>query len=88
MPINKEVVGAEADSLDWVGVSSSNVAAIAYSDDFARMYVEFTSGKRGVYHHVRRAVFDGWLAAPSKGKYLWHVVRNGGRDDLYPYDPL
>lgn len=87
MAANKTVLRAEADSLDWHGVTSSNVDRVAYSADFARLYVKFKSSLY-VYHDVPPSVFADFLAAPSKGKFVHREIRNNGADDRYPYDPL
>lgn len=93
MAANKQVLLAEADQQEWHSVKSSNVGELAYAEDFSRMYVKFkASGKKPaslyVYHDVPKGVFQGFLSAPSKGKYEYYVIRNGGRDDVYPFDQL
>jgi len=30
-------------------------------------------------------MWRGFLGAPSKGRWVYYVLRNKGRDDLYPY---
>jgi hypothetical protein len=87
------VLLAEAEGLDWHLVTSSNVAAAAYALDFARLYVEFKPhGPRPaalyVYHKVPRGVYEGLVAAPSAGRYVHAVLRNGGRDNVYAYEQL
>lgn len=87
MAANKAVLLAECDAQERHPVNSSNVEWVAYAADFARLYVAF-KGSLYVYHDVGRSTFEAFLAAPSKGKFVYHTVRNGGRDDLYPYDRL
>ena len=79
------VLSAQAESLDWTPVASSNVAAVAYSPDFARLFVRFKSGKRYAYEGVPAGVYQGLVAAPSKGEYVWSILRRKGKDDRYVY---
>lgn len=77
-------LSAEADAADWVPVRSSNVEAVAYVEAFGRMYLRFKSGERYAYK-CPRAVYDGLLAAPSKGQYVFYVVRAKGTDSAFAY---
>ena len=77
------VLRAEADSLDWVRVRSSNVEAAAYSPTFGRMFVRYKGGKTYAYDGVPRGVYEGLLAAPSKGQYVYYVLRAKGTDSVY-----
>lgn len=79
------VLAAEADSLEWVPLKSSNVAAVGYSDTFGRLFVRFKSGQRYAYERVPKAIFEGFRYAPSAGTYLWAVVRAKGTDSQYAY---
>lgn len=79
------VLAAQADSLDWTAVSSSNVQAVAYAADFARLFIRFKSGQRYAYEGVPLGVFQGLLAAPSKGEYVFAIIRRKGTDSVYPY---
>jgi hypothetical protein len=76
--------------LDWVPVSSSNIAAVAYEEmvtpPYRRMWVKFKSGAVYSYDAVPRAIYDGFLAAPSKGEYLYYIIRKRGKDSVYAYD--
>jgi len=77
------VLKAEADSLDWVSVKSSNVSAAAYSPTFGRMFVRFKSGATYAYEKVPRAVFDAFLASSSKGRFVYYEIRAKGTDSVY-----
>ena len=74
----------------WVPVKSTNVAAVKYVSAFATPYlfVRFKSGERYAYHGVPRGVYEGLLSAPSKGQYVYYVIRGKGTDSVYPYDKL
>lgn len=76
--------------LDWVAVSSSNIAAIAYEElptpPYRRLWVRFKSGVVYSYDDVPRAIYDGFLAAPSKGEYLYAIIRRKGKDSEYAYE--
>lgn len=78
------VLAAQADTLDWLPVASSNVRAVAYAADFRRLFIRFDAG-RYAYEGVPPGVFQGLVAAPSKGTYVFYVIRNKGRDDRYVY---
>ena len=61
--------------LEWQGVSSSNVAAVAYSQDFARLWVRFHNGGVYTYHSVPESVYSGLVSAASVGGYLARHVK-------------
>ena len=86
------VLAAQAGSLDWVPVSSSNLEAVAYAADFRRLFVRFKGGDRYAYDDVPGSVWEAFLAAPSKGQFLYDEVRGakgrrnvpaGSLDHLY-----
>ncbi len=76
------------DHVQYVAVTSSNVAAIGYDPSFSRLFVKFLDGSKYAYDRVERSLYDGFLAAESKGNYLWRVIRNKGTDSLYAYHKL
>lgn len=73
------------DQLEWHPVSSSNVREIAYQPDLAYLWVRFKSGGVYLYEQVPPGIWHGFLAVPSKGQYVWAILRNKGKDDRYPY---
>lgn len=73
------VLRAQAADLDWVPVSSSNLRAVAYARDFRRLFVSFKGGGLYAYEDVPEGVYQGLLAAPSKGEYLHAVIKRGSR---------
>lgn len=83
-----------ADSADWVPVQSTNVLEAAYFRDFKILLVRWLSGGTGCYEDVPVSVWGGFLAASSKGTFIYDEVRGAkGRrpcpksalDHLYPY---
>ena len=56
--------------MDYVQVSSSNIAAVAYDDASNTLGVRFLNGGEYHYHGVPRSVFDGLLEASSVGRYF------------------
>ena len=88
MAVNKALMHAYADAAGWRAVDSTNVSAVAYAADFAYLFVRFKSDRSYVYYHFPPGEWDRLLAAPSKGKFVWHDVRNDGRDDRYGFDPI
>lgn len=79
------VIGAYLESADWVAVKSTNVARVAYLADFAYLFVEFKNASVYLYERVPAGVYQGLLAAPSKGQYVFYVLRGKGKDDVYPF---
>jgi hypothetical protein len=61
-------------------VESSMVAAAGYDANLQVLIVLFNSGRAYQYLEVPQDVYEGFLAASSKGRYLLdHVI------DHYPY---
>lgn len=58
--------------MNWTCVNSSNVVAVAYKE--SNLYVEYRRGEY-VYKNVPKKVYDGLLAAESKGKYMSAEVK-------------
>lgn len=56
-------------------VSSSCITSIDYDDTKQEMTVVFVKGGSHVYSGVPKSVYDGFLVAPSKGKYFNQNVR-------------
>lgn len=73
---------------DLTPVSSSNVESVGYNYAKHELYVKFKNGSLYVYYHVPYAIYQSFLLAPSKGRFVWQVLRNRGRDDLYRYTRL
>lgn len=53
-------------------VNSSNVVAVGYKKN--KLYVDYRRGSY-VYNNVPKQVYDGLLAAESKGKYMNSEVK-------------
>ena len=70
------VLRNEAFAVDWVTVASSNVAAIGYSPDFARLWVRFHNGSVYAFLDEPESVYQGYLSAPSKGRYHHYHVKD------------
>ena len=65
-------------------VESSNIDAVAYDAATRRLYVRFlASGATYVYFEVPKAVFEEFLDADSKGRFLNAQIR-----DAYEYRRL
>lgn len=67
--------------MTMIPVSSSNLSAVGYED--TTLYVRFHSGSTYAYFNVPENVYNGLLAAPSKGKYLASVIKGS-----YTYQKL
>jgi hypothetical protein len=53
--------------MNYVAVSSSNIAAIAYDHEGRVLGVQFLNGREYRYHGVAPSVYRGFLGAGSKG---------------------
>lgn len=58
-----------------VPVDSSWIGSVTYASD-ATLIVRFRRGTVYRYFTVPHAIFEGFLAAPSKGAYFTHRIRN------------
>lgn len=61
-------------------VSSSNLQAVGYDHSTHVLEVEFTNGSVYQYFDVPQSIYQGLMAAPSKGSYLHTHIK-----DLYSY---
>jgi hypothetical protein len=64
------------DQIRMIPVNSSNVAAIGYCDVCRILQVDFSNRKRYRYQDVPSQVFDSFLAASSKGRFLNSVIKS------------
>jgi hypothetical protein len=64
------------DQIRMIPVNSNNVAAIGYCDVCRVLQVDFSNRKRYRYLDVPSQVFDSFLAAPSKGRFLNSVIKS------------
>lgn len=62
--------------MNYVPVSSSNIAAIAYDDEGRMLGVKFNHGGEYWYHGVPSSVYQSFLRAVSKGTFFGAFVRN------------
>lgn len=53
-----------------ISVDSSYIAAIGHDEGSEDLHVEMKSGKTYTYRGVPKAIFDEFLSAPSKGRFL------------------
>ena len=51
-------------------VESSSVDSIGYDPGTRRLYVRFVGGRGYVYYDVAQSVFDAFLEADSKGRFV------------------
>lgn len=57
-------------SITWQLVESTNITAIGYDEKMNQLHVQFNSGAEYVYNEVPPAVYQEFLDAESKGRYL------------------
>ena len=62
--------------MNYVPVSSTNIAAIAYDEDGRTLGVRFNHGGEYWYHGVPSAVYQRFLGAVAKGTFFGAFVRN------------
>ena len=58
-------------------IDSEAIAQVEYESASHTLFVRFTSGEWYAYLDVPQAVFDGLLAADSKGGFFQTEVRDG-----------
>ena len=63
--------------MEMVRVESSNIEAVGYDADKQELRVRFTGGATYIYREVPKDIFDQFMAAPSKGRYLATVIKPG-----------
>lgn len=64
-------------------VESSMIHAVGYDAETQTLEVVFNSGRTYFYEGVSQEVYDGLMAAESKGRYMrGHII------DMYPYYQL
>ena len=66
----------KTDDVAMIAVSSSMIVAIGYIAPARILQVDFSSGDRYRYYDVPAAVFTAFLNAPSKGRFLNHVIKS------------
>ena len=57
-----------ATDIQFVSVSSSNIAALAFTEEDSTLYVRFNGGQVYSYAGVPKANYEALLNAPSVGK--------------------
>lgn len=62
--------------MERIPVISSNVKSIGYDPESATLEVEFNNGSVYEYYEVPEEVYNDFLVASSKGKYLFHHIKN------------
>lgn len=68
------------ENVEFYPVDSSNVLEIGYDDYDGVLYVRFLNGALYYYEGVPPEVWDAFLYAPSKGKFVHTDLKN-----VYPY---
>ena len=71
-------------SMEMIPVNSRNIASVGYDAESATLRVQFLKGSSYDYQGVPMEVYEGLLAAASKGDYFNNVIRKGG----YPFAKL
>ncbi|MFC0772667.1 KTSC domain-containing protein [Terrimonas alba] len=67
--------------MEMIPVSSSNLSAVGYDYDTSTLRIEFLKSGTYIYQGVPAEVYEGLLAAGSKGQYFDQFIKKGG----YPY---
>lgn len=73
------VLSAQYDDLPQIPVSSSNVTAFAYADDFRRMFVEFHGGVVYAYEDVTHGEWASAVNAASPGTWVNLILKKRGK---------
>lgn len=61
-------------------VISSNLASVGYEAATHTLEIEFQNGRVYRYAHVPESIYQGLMAAASKGSYFADFIK-----DLYPF---
>jgi len=67
--------------MEMIPVTSSNLAAVGYEYETATLRIQFLNGGMYDYQGVSSDVYEGLLAAGSKGQYFDQFIKKGG----YPF---
>jgi len=67
--------------MEMISVTSSNLAAVGYDYDNAVLRIQFLNGGVYDYQGVSSDVYEGLLAAGSKGQFFDQFIKKAG----YPY---
>jgi hypothetical protein len=62
--------------MNLIPVRSSAISAIGYDPLTHRMQIKFTQGHIYNFCGVPQFIFDGFLAAPSKGRYYDYHIKD------------
>lgn len=62
-------------------VQSSNLKKVVYFAETGLLHVHFNNGSIYYYYKIPKPIFDGLLAASSKGKYFISKIK-----DKYPFE--
>jgi hypothetical protein len=57
-------------------VDSSNIRSVGYDAATETLEVEFSDGSVYQYYNVNQGVYDQFITAPSKGKFLAFQIKN------------
>jgi hypothetical protein len=61
-------------------VTSTNIISAGYDSSSQTLEVEFSNGQVYQYYNISQGVYDAFMTAPSKGKFLAYQIKNA-----YPY---
>lgn len=64
-------------------VSSSNLESVGYDPSTETLRIKFLKSGLYEYYNVPQDIYDGLMAASSKGKYFHNNIK-----DKYPYTKL
>lgn len=74
------VPGVATGDIPGTRVQSSSIASVGYAGATATLEIEFRTGRVYRFFAVPSSVYDGLLAADSKGAYFNRFIR-----DRFPY---
>ena len=69
-------------------VQSSNLASVGYDPLTDVLEVQFHNGSIYDYQAISQMVYTGLMDAPSKGHYLYEVIKRGGYAYQKVWDPI
>ena len=61
-------------------VTSSNIVSVGYDPGSETLEIEFQNGAVYQYYNVNQVIYEEFMNAPSKGKFLNYQIKNA-----FPY---
>ena len=81
----KKKADQNPDEVEWVEVTSSNIARVKYLEEDQILYVQFMNGGIYRYFEVPLDTYQNLVSASSVGSTFYHTIR---KDTQYNYEQV